>query len=158
MQKDNWENKHYRNTEKLLNDFKNKRIGYSEFIEKSAKFIQEEISKAREEGYEKATRNEWARHIEFLQRQIDVAEIANDSVYENEMKKALENSLNWYHNLYGKDMKSSIYKKAGNQTIEEIEEWAGKNKIEDAGLEFEVREKYNEALRDLINHLKNLKQ
>ena len=34
-----WTETFYRMTEKLLNDFKNKRMGYSEFIEKQTKYI-----------------------------------------------------------------------------------------------------------------------
>lgn len=37
--KESWEEKYYRNTEKMLNNFKNKRIGFGEFIEKEQEFI-----------------------------------------------------------------------------------------------------------------------
>jgi len=41
-----WEDKHYRLTERLLNDFKNKRTGYGEFIDNVQTFIKSVEDKA----------------------------------------------------------------------------------------------------------------
>lgn len=44
-----WEKEHYRFCESLLNDFRNKRLSYSEFIDRDKQFIKDLLDKQREE-------------------------------------------------------------------------------------------------------------
>lgn len=48
-----WRDKHYRAVEKMLNDFKNKKIGYTDFIDENCALVQSEKDKSREEECER---------------------------------------------------------------------------------------------------------
>lgn len=81
--KPNWEDGHYRNTEKLLNDFKQKKIGFIEFIEQSKSFIHKVEQETRKAVLDEA-KDKLEKRACLLAQVKDISQIKDSRMaYEN---------------------------------------------------------------------------